>query len=66
MMFLGFSKEADAYPDLLHAYFGLSGLSLMRHDTELNDLNVAIGITKKVSVDVFVVEHSGYVLSLLC
>jgi len=42
----GFSKVVNARPDLLHAYFGLCGLSIMGVE-DLLPLDVSLGITKR-------------------
>jgi geranylgeranyl transferase type-1 subunit beta len=40
----GFGKECDSYPDLLHSYMGLSGLSIAK-DPALKSLDCTLGIT---------------------
>jgi geranylgeranyl transferase type-1 subunit beta len=43
----GFSKYPDHLPDILHAHYGLAGLSLMGAE-HLKPLDVAIALTKEV------------------
>ncbi len=47
----GFAKSPDgpSYPDLLHAYFGTCGLSIMGMDQQLEKLDVLLGLTNRVS-----------------
>jgi hypothetical protein len=45
----GFSKEPGPYyPDLLHAYMAVCGLSLIGMDEQLQAIDVVLGLTKKV------------------
>lgn len=45
----GFSKIPGPYfPDLLHSYFGVCGLSLVGADQQLEQLDCMLGLTKRV------------------
>lgn len=43
----GFGKDQGAYPDLLHAYFGVCGLALCGLDG-LQPIDVTLGLSVKV------------------
>jgi geranylgeranyl transferase type-1 subunit beta len=46
----GFSKQCGkGYPDLLHSYFGVCGLSIIGRDPELLPIDCARGLTLRVS-----------------
>jgi prenyltransferase beta subunit len=38
----GFAKHADAYPDLMHAYLGLCGLSIAEDDRHAEHANLGL------------------------
>lgn len=42
----GFGKSAETYPDVLHSYMGLSGLSIAGEET-LEPLFTPLGISKR-------------------
>lgn len=44
----GFGKHPNVHPDLLHAHFGLAGLSLVGYDN-LRSLNVSLGLSTRVA-----------------
>jgi prenyltransferase beta subunit len=45
----GFTKEPGPYhPDLLHAYFGVCGLSLVGFDAQLQKIDCLLGLTLRV------------------
>ena len=49
----GFSKEPGPYyPDLLHAYMAVCGLSLIGMDEQLQCIDVVLGLTKKVRTQI--------------
>lgn len=45
----GFSKHPGAYPDVLHSYFAICGLSLVRRHKALLPIDPRLGITRRAA-----------------